>query len=77
MNLEVRKKEFLLDFLKIENEEIISKFEKILKKEKKSSDFQKLKPMTQEELNKRIDQSESDFLNNRFKNTSELLSKFK
>ncbi len=32
--------------------------------------------MTEEELNKQIDQSESDFENNRFKSTSELLSKY-
>jgi ribosomal protein L29 len=32
--------------------------------------------MTQEELDKRIDQSESDFLNKRFKNSTELLSKY-
>jgi ribosomal protein L29 len=32
--------------------------------------------MTQDELNKRIDQSESDFLNDRFKSSSELLAKY-
>ncbi len=32
--------------------------------------------MTIEELNKRIDQSESDFKKNRFKTSSELLAKY-
>lgn len=32
--------------------------------------------MTQEELNKRIDESESDFLNDRYKTSSELLAKY-
>ena len=34
-------------------------------------------PIFHEELNKRIDKSESDFQNNRFKTSSELLAKFK
>jgi len=32
--------------------------------------------MTQDELNKRIDQSESDFRNKKFKSSSELLAKY-
>ena len=32
--------------------------------------------MTQNELDKRIDKSESDFNNNRFKSSSELLTKY-
>lgn len=33
-------------------------------------------PTSQKELNKRIDQSESDFRNNHFKSSSELLAKY-
>ena len=33
--------------------------------------------MTQDALNKRIDQSESDFRNNKFKSHSEILAKYK
>jgi hypothetical protein len=32
--------------------------------------------MNQDELNKRIDQSEADFQNNRFKSSAELLAKY-
>ena len=76
MNIEARKIEFVQEFLKLQNEDAISKLEKILRKEKSSSDERIFEPMTQEELNKRIDQSESDFRNKRFKTSSELLSKY-
>jgi hypothetical protein len=76
MNLEARKIEFVQEFLKLQNEEVVLRLEQILKKEKKTSNDSIFKPMTQEELNKRIDKSESDFRNNRFKNSSELLAKY-
>ena len=77
MNLEARKIEFVQEFLKLQSEEAISRLEKILRKEKKASEERFFEPMTQDELNKRIDQSESDFRNNRFKSSSELLAKYK
>jgi chemotaxis protein CheY-P-specific phosphatase CheC len=75
MNLESRKIEFIKEFLKIQSEDAIYKLEKLLKKEKQISNS--LKSLTEEELNKRIDQSESDFENNKFKSTSELIEKYK
>ncbi|WP_100616421.1 hypothetical protein [Confluentibacter citreus] len=77
MNLEARKIEFVKEFLKLQSEEAVSRLEKILRKEKNASDERIFEPMTQDELNARIDQSESDFRNNRFKNSSELLAKYK
>lgn len=76
MNLEARKIEFIQEFLKLQSEEAVSRLEKILRKEKNASDEQIIEPMTQSELNKRIDQSESDFGNSKFKTSSELLEKF-
>ena len=76
MNIEARKIEFIQEFLKLQSEEAISKLEKILKKEKDTSDERLFKPMTIDELNKRIDKSESDFKNHRFKTSSELLAKY-
>jgi len=76
MNIEARKIEFIQEFLKLQSEKSISKLEKILRKEKSISDERNLEPMTKEELNRRIDQSESDFRNNRFKSSSELLAKY-
>ncbi|AJR03378.1 hypothetical protein [Siansivirga zeaxanthinifaciens] len=76
MNLEARKIEFVQEFLKLQSEEAVSRLEKILRKEKNASNERIFEPMTQEELDKRIDKSESDFLNNRFKSSSELLAKY-
>jgi hypothetical protein len=72
MNLEARKIEFIQEFLKLQSEASISRLEKILRKEKDVS----IEPMTQDELNERIDQSEADFENNRFKSSSALLAKY-
>ena len=77
MDLEARKIEFVQEFLKLQSEEAISRLEEILWKERKFIEKRKFKPMTQDQLNKRIEQSESDFQNNRFKSSSELLAKFK
>ena len=76
MNLEARKIEFVQEFLKLQSEEVISRFEKILSAETKVSEEQIFKPLTQNELDERINKSESDFENNRFKTSSELLEKF-
>lgn len=77
MNLEARKIEFVQEFLKLQSEEVISRLEKILRKENKIPEYRIFEPMSQDELNKRIDQSESAFLNNRFKSSPELLAKYK
>ena len=76
MDLDTRKIEFIKEFLKIQSEEVVSRLEKILKKEKNNLNTRVLQPMTQDDLEKRIDRSESDFRNNRFKSSSELLEKY-
>ena len=75
-NIEARKIEFVQEFLKLQSEDVVSHLEKILRKEKNTSDERIFEPMTQDDLNKRIDQSESDFRNKRFKSSSELLAKY-
>ncbi|HSJ67419.1 MAG TPA: hypothetical protein VK921_07080 [Anditalea sp.] len=75
MDLQTRKIEFVQEFLKLQDEEAVARLEKLLEKEKKTDNVKEIKPMTKEELNQRIDQG-SDFKNNRFKTTSELLSKY-
>lgn len=75
MNLEARKIEFIQEFLKLQSEETIGRLEKILRKEKVASNDQFV-PMSEDELNSRIDKSESDFKNNRYKSSAELLSKY-
>lgn len=74
MDIQTRKIEVVQAFLKLQSEEMVSQFEKLLKKvENSEKDF---KPFTKEELNERISKSENDFENKRFKSTSELLSKY-
>jgi len=73
MDLQTRKIEFVQEFLKLQSEELIAQFENLLKKETQK----KIKPMSVLELNSRIDQSEDDFKNGKFKTSAELLSKYK
>ncbi len=77
MNIEARKIEFIQEFLKIQSEDAILRLEKMLKKERKASIEPLFEPMTEAELNIRIDKSEYDFNNNRVKTSAELLDKYK
>lgn len=76
MDLQTRKIEFVQAFLKLQSEEMISQFEKLLKNAKQSESENDFETFTVEELNERILQSEKDFENNKFKTTAELLSKY-
>ena len=73
MDLQTRKIEFVQEFLKLQSEELVSQFENLLKNKAQ----QNVKPMSVIELNARIDKSEDDFKNGKFKTSSELLSKYK
>ena len=74
MNIKVRKLEFVQEFLKLQNEEVISKLEKILHKEKSGSDDRKMESMSVEELNKRIDKAMEDSKNGRLTEANDLLA---
>jgi hypothetical protein len=78
MDLQTRKIKFIQEFLKLQSEEIIAQFENLLKKRTahKIEEKEHFKPMSVECLNNRIDQSEKDFEDNKYKTTSELLSKY-
>ena len=78
MNIQNRKTAFLEAFLELENKEIISQFERLLKNKsiRKLDVISNVKPMTLKEFNNRIDQSEADFQNGKFKTTSELERKY-
>ena len=72
MNIETRKIEFVQAFLNLQSEELISQFEKLLKKSKQSE--KELKPFTVEELNSRIDASLEDSKSDEVTESNELLS---
>ena len=74
MDLQTRKISFIQEFLNFQSEEIILRFENLLKKEKKKITSDKLEPMTLEEFNRRIDTSVEDSNNDRVTEASELLS---
>jgi hypothetical protein len=78
MDLQTRKIQFIQAFLKLQSEEAISQFENLLKK-KVVNDIEEdhLKPMSIKEFNSRIDKSEDDFKNGKYKTTTELLKKYR
>lgn len=65
--------EFIQEFLKIQNEELLIRLENLLRSNEstKNNDF---KSMTIDELNERIDKSMNDSKNNRLTTSSELIS---
>jgi hypothetical protein len=77
MDLQTRKIAFVQEFLSIQNEEIVSRLEKLLKKEKIEIKDKTFKSMTVAELNRRIDQSEQDSINGRLTESKDLLKKIK
>ncbi|MCI4443477.1 MAG: hypothetical protein JHC39_08235 [Lentimicrobium sp.] len=77
MDLQTRKISFVQEFLSIQSEEVISRLEKYLKKEKITMEEKAFQPMTIEELNRRIDQSEQDSINGRLTESKDLLKEIK
>jgi hypothetical protein len=75
MDLQTRKIEFVQEFLKLQSEEVVMLLENLLKQ--KTAADNGFEPMTVIELNSRIDKSEEDFKNGKFKTSTELLSKYK
>ena len=75
MNIETRKIEFVQAFLNLQSEELISQFEKLLKKAKQSE--KELESFSIEELNSRIDSSLEDSTNDKITESNELLSEIR
>lgn len=74
MDLQTRKISFVQEFLSIQSEEVISRLEKYLKKEKTAMEEKAFKPLTIEELNRRIDRSEQDSINGRLTEMNDFLA---
>ena len=70
MSIATRKIKFIQSFLNLSNEKTLTLLESILKGE---GDFN---PMSIEELNRRIDQSEEDFKQGRFKSQEDLVAQY-
>lgn len=60
MDIQERKIHFAQEFLRLKNEELIQKFEMILRSEKQKSYERNLSPMSMDDFNKIIDSAEQD-----------------
>lgn len=73
MDLQTRKLELIKIFLNLQNEDLISRIENLLRKETTVSVSDKTISITVEELNKRIDQSLEDSKNGKLTEVNLLL----
>ncbi|OQX80379.1 MAG: hypothetical protein B6D61_02120 [Bacteroidetes bacterium 4484_249] len=76
MNIETRKISFIQEFLRVQNEEIVIRLEKLLKKQKSEHYENELKPMDLNQFNDEIDQALVDSENDRVIKASELKRKW-
>ena len=74
MDLQTRKLNFIQEFLKLESENAIVKFEKLLKKNNVATDFNS---MSLDEFHNRILKSDVDSKNRKVTNVEDLLSEIK
>ena len=74
MDLQTRKIQFIQEILRLKNQEILDKLEKILHTERKKAAEKEITPMTPEEFNALIDEAEKDSENNRLYHTREILN---
>ncbi|MCW2120391.1 hypothetical protein [Flavobacterium sp. 7A] len=75
MDLEARKITFVQEFLRLQNEEIVSGLEKLLRKRKAELTENNFKPMTMEQYDVEIDQAMEDSKNGRMIKASDLKAK--
>ena len=77
MDLQARKITFVQEFLRLQNEEIISGLEHLLRMKKCELYEKTIVPMSMEQLNSEIDQAMKDSEEGRIITTSELKKKIK
>ena len=73
MDIGSRKLSFVQEFLRISDEKLIAKLERLLRSERNKKISREMNPMTIDEFNEMIDLSEDDFKNGRVTETKELL----
>lgn len=73
MDIQTRKIEFVQEFLKLQNEDLISRFENLLLTNKSITDND-FSPMTMADLNIRIDKSMNDSENGKLTTSNNLMS---
>jgi len=75
MDIQARKLSFIQEFLRITDEKLIARLEQLLHTERKKKIERDLNPMSSEEFNQMIDQSEMDVETGRVNEARELLKK--
>jgi hypothetical protein len=75
MDLEARKITFVQEFLRLQNVEIVSGLEKLLRKKKAELIDNNFKPMTMEQYDAEIDQAMEDSKNGRMIKATDLKAK--
>lgn len=75
MDLEARKISFVQEFLRLQNEEIVSGLEKLLRQRKTELIEENMKPMSMEQYNDEIDQAMEDSENGRMIKANDLKTK--
>ncbi|MBW6461190.1 MAG: hypothetical protein K0B08_11530 [Bacteroidales bacterium] len=76
MDIQARKLNFIQEFLRITDEKLIARLEHLLHTERKKKIEHDLSPMSAEEFNQMIDQSEKDIETGRVNDARELLKVF-
>jgi hypothetical protein len=75
MDIVTRKLNFVQEFLRISDEELVDKLERFLRSERKKRMDKDIKPMTMKEFNQMIEKAEDDVKNGRVIEARELLKK--
>lgn len=75
MDLEARKISFVQEFLRLQNEEIVSGLESLLRKKKAELIENNLKPMSLEQFNSEIDEAMEDSAQGRMIKATDLKAK--
>jgi hypothetical protein len=75
MAIEARKLAFMQEFLKLQNEDLLSRLERLLNSQNKNKEISSSSnPMSDSDLNERIEQSLEDSKNGKLTSLTELLS---
>ncbi len=72
MDIQTRKLHFIQDFLRLANDNILDKFEKMLAQEREKKYSDEIKPMTMQQYEQRIDKAFDEFKNAKVKTAKEL-----
>ncbi|MCK9640575.1 MAG: hypothetical protein M0R39_11765 [Prolixibacteraceae bacterium] len=72
MDIQTRKIQFIQEFLKSANDNLLDRFEEILKQEREISFEKEIKPMTLQEYEQRFDRAIEDVKKNKVKSARNL-----